>query len=233
MTETRRLRDESAWLPGHTLFPRRISEEALEAVAPLFGFAKGAEGYELLRIRLNQIVERNEERYATYSKPTPTWYREQLSPLITATENVVSILQGLPAPACSHLEFLISRRMQVSLRKTPSGAPSIENFLQELCDLCDKAIPQPNGPGAKPKEYSRRTAGELIELWEELRRAKFTQTYKRGSGEFEKPHLRFAQIVLKELDPDMTTEQIIHAIREALACRRMDASGNGVCLTIE
>jgi len=129
----RRLGSEHVWVPGHTLFPRTISQKALEALGDILGIPAGTKRYTRLHQRLDQIVAHHEELYAKYAKPNAGWYRAQITPLKKKVDEALVILRELPGIARSDLSHLVRREMKLDLHMAASGAPSLEQHLLAGC----------------------------------------------------------------------------------------------------
>ncbi|WP_147022656.1 hypothetical protein [Microvirga aerophila] len=191
-----------------------FSPEVLDQIEKEFGL-----GGEQLDTELKEVAVKYYHYKNLHDVPRPRFINRQAGRVKTASEGLQRVLADLPPFFERLLDEELGERTKVRLKGAVRGGrrPSLDEILTVLIDYCE-SFEQLLRPGAPPKGYLVKTAKSLVDAWEELS-GDFKGSYNcaphKGVQRFSASAPLFAQFVLQDLDPTLTTKQIERAIREA------------------
>ena len=222
-------RNDSDWRPwGYDDYEsvRDIPEETFAAVLKCLKVIDEADRIDLSE-RLKGLATDYWQRRRDIERPSPKWYRKQVQPIQTATDNLLEALRSPPKGTCqAALVHLTRLRMRRGLRG-PTDPESIEGILAHFSRVCAESLRIKGSVGARRQSHLQDAVRELAAIWEEVvgRPLGLSLDTEIGRGEeFAYPGAHFAQIVLQGIDPRLSVSEITTALRNALGGRRVQKS---------
>ena len=152
--------------------------------------------------------------------PPPRWYREHITPLLTATEALLEVIRR-PVKGTSRLfvEMYTQDQLHRPLRGVPTEPELVEQLLEQfriVCLICIGANKDKRGP--KRELHVEEAVASLSKLWERISGKPVPMSFDTeihdSKQEFVSHGLLFCQIILQGIDPDVSISQIETALRK-------------------